>query len=168
MTAKLIQVTMWTLILMLTGGCGQVNEESFDALEQQRSDVIAWSRDLSSTTNRVLESRAEDSTGAYVGVDKRGLSAKYESYNYDVRATFRSTQADPVVELTAAFADYDPEVDPNGSVRLVNGDLVAVFQAPSTAEGRVAFTASGPAIEIAQEEMMDWDGRITSESVDLN
>lgn len=168
MTTKVLLLILSTLVLMLTEGCGQMSEKSFESLEQQRSDVIEWSRELSSTANSVLESRAEDSTGAYDGVDTHGWSDKYKSYHYDIQASFRTAHADPIAALAAAFEEYEPTVKPNGSLHLVRGDLTAAFWAPPAAEGTVGFTANGPAVEVDQEEMSDWDGEITNEPVDLD
>lgn len=168
MTAKIVSLILVTLTLMLTVGCGQVTEESFSALEQQRSDLIEWSRELSHTANRVLESRAEDSTGAYSGVDVRGWSDKYESYHYELQASFHTTHPDPITALTAAFEEYDPTVKANGSLHLANGELAATFRVPPAAEDTVAFAANGPAVEVDQEDMSDWDGYVIGEPVDLN
>lgn len=116
----------------------------------------------------VLESSAEDASGAYDGVDQSGLSDKYESYHYDIQASFQTTHPDPISALEQAFAQYHPASEANGSLHLSHGELKAVFRVPLAAPGTVAFRAEGPAVRVSQDEMESWEDRVTNEPVGLN
>lgn len=144
-----------------------MSEDGYRVLEQQREDVQEWSRELSATVSSSLETSPEDATGAFDGVDQSGLSDKYESYHYDVQASFHTTQPDPLAVLAEELADYQPTIRANGSLHVSHGDLSAVFRVPPAAQDTVAFTAQGATVKIDQAEMEKWDGYVIGESVDL-
>lgn len=116
----------------------------------------------------VRESSSEDASGAYDGVDQSGLGDKYESYHYDIQASFRTTHPDPISALEQALSQYQPTREANGSLHLSHGELTAVFRVPPAAPESVAFRAEGPAVKVSQDEMERWEDRVTNEPVDLN
>jgi hypothetical protein len=153
---------------LVTAGCRETTDDGLDALERQRADVLTWSQELSAAVSTVLESSAEDASGAYDGVDQSGLSDRYESYRYDIQASFRTTHPDPISALEQAFAQYQPTTEANGSLHLSHGELTAVFRVPPANPGTVAFRSEGPAVKVSQDEMESWEDRVTNEPVDLN
>lgn len=168
MTTKAFYAVLTAIALLLTGGCGEASDDGLNALRQQRADVIKWSQELSAAVSTVLESSAEDASGAYDGVDQSGLSDEYESYRYDIQASFHTTHPDPISALEQAFAQYQPTTEANGSLHLSHGELTAVFRVPRAAPGTVAFRSEGPAVKVSQDEMENWEDRVTNEPVDLS
>lgn len=166
MTARTLAATAAALTIMLAGGCGGVSDQTYTELEHQRDDVLAWARELSAVASTTLAASPEDATEAYDGVAQKGTSDKYKSYKYDVQADFVTERQQPLDALRDELEEFSPTFSSN-SLRLSHGDLTALFQTYPKGPGKVGMIVEGPAIEIDQEDMSDWDGFVVGEPVDL-
>lgn len=166
MTARTLVAMVAALTILVAGGCGGVNDETYTKLERQRDDVLAWARDLSSVAATTLDASPEDATESYDGVARSGLSDQFKSYKYDVQARFVTEQPDPLAALSDDLASYDPTLTSN-ALRLSHGDLTAFFQIYPKGPGKVGMFVEGPAIEIDHDQIRDWDGYVIGEPVDL-
>lgn len=166
MTARTMAVAMAVLTTLLAGGCGGVSEKTYAELEQQREDVLAWARELSTVASRTLASSPDNAMESYNGAQQKGYSDKYKSYEYEVQADFVTETPDPRIALRSELKEFDPTFSGN-SLRLSYGDLTAYFQTYPAAPDAVGLFVHGTPIEISQEEMTDWDGYVIGEPVDL-
>jgi hypothetical protein len=154
------------LMLSTLAGCGDMSDESYKTLEEQRADVLLWGRELSRTAASVLESSPENARESYDGVDKSGLTNKFVSFRVQLQASFNTTHADPLPALAQEMSEYSPTVEGN-VLKLVDGEFNAVFRVPIRAKDRVAFEVVGPSVEIKQDDLSN-RGWIIGESVDLD
>ncbi|MFJ9388509.1 hypothetical protein ACIRON_06810 [Nocardioides sp. NPDC101246] len=167
MTARASVAMAAALTILVAGGCGAVNDETYTKLERQRDDVLGWARDLSSVAEATLAASPEDATQSYDGVARSGVSDRFKSYKYDIQARFITEQQDPLAALSDDLASYDPTLTTSNALRLSHGELTAFFQTYPKGPGRVGMFVEGPAIEIDHDQIRDWDGFVVGEPVDL-
>lgn len=154
-------------VLLLTGGCGEdVSKDAIPELEQQREDVLAWAGALSKVAEQTLETAPENATETYDGAARTGASDEFTSFHYVVQADFVTATADPLSALSDGLSEFDPEVS-GQTLTLTKGDLKASFRAYPKAEGKVGLEAAGPAVDIEESQMSEWEGWVIGEPVDL-
>ncbi|MGH3349241.1 MAG: hypothetical protein ACRDPS_01140 [Nocardioides sp.] len=154
-------------VLLLTGGCGEdVNKDAIPELEQQREDVLAWAGTLSKTAEDVLDTAPENAIETYDGAARTGASDEFTSFHYVLQADFSTATADPLSVLSGELSEFDPKIS-GQTLTLAKGDLTASFRAYPQARGKVGLEAAGPAVEIEESRMSEWDGWVIGEPVDL-
>lgn len=151
---------------LLVQGCGASSDEAISDVEDQREVVLRWARELAASTEVGLNAPPEDARESYEGVGKSGLTERATSFHYEVQADFKTEQSDPLATLRQDFSKYKPQAE-GVTLRLENGDVTAIFRTFPEATGAVNLLVYGPAVEIDEDDMADWEGWVVGEPVDL-
>ena len=175
MTGRLTPLVVAALLLVtscaLAGGGDDVDpEESRAALEQQRRDVIAAARTSLSAAERSLDgTTAADVSGTWRGCESAGLE-EYKNFHYRLQARV-DVSPDAEVEAPyleplrptleeAGFDVHDIEAGPadRQSMTATKDDVTLSFSWTGLGPF-VILTASGPCIDVPEDERDDWLAR---------
>jgi hypothetical protein len=151
---------------LLVQGCGGANTDAISDLEEQREVVLLWARELAASTEDTLNAPPEETRESYEGVDKSGLTERATSFHYEVQTDFQTEQPDPLATLSQELSEYGPQLD-GVTLSLKNDDMTAIFRTFPEAAGAVNLLVYGPAVEIDEDDMADWEGWVIGEPVDL-
>lgn len=166
MARRVLAVATAAMVTMVVAGCGGASEDSIADLKQQRKLVLAWASELADSSEAALGASPERTVESYEGVGRSGISDKFTSYQYEVKAEFNTDQPDPLATLSAELDDLDPRID-GTTLEVAKGELSATFRTFPEGPGKVSLQVDGHAVEIDDGQIDDWEGYVIGEPVKL-